>query len=62
MIAESAASSIEEMADHIIDRMLGPDAHDDVALMIIQLPTTLTYPFVTLTGLTPVDNHEEVRS
>jgi PAS domain S-box-containing protein len=40
-IAEAADRTIDDMADHIFDRLLGTDAHDDVALMIIQLPAEL---------------------
>jgi serine phosphatase RsbU (regulator of sigma subunit) len=42
VVAECATLELEEMADQIFERMLGDDAHDDVALMIVELPVTLT--------------------
>jgi serine/threonine-protein kinase RsbW len=41
VVTECAALDLEDMADLIFDRMLGPDAHDDVALMILELPAIL---------------------
>jgi serine phosphatase RsbU (regulator of sigma subunit) len=41
VLREAGPLELEELADHIFDRLLGEDAHDDAALMIIELPATL---------------------
>jgi PAS domain S-box-containing protein len=42
VVIDGATLDLEDLADQIFDRMLGDDAHDDVALMIVELPATLT--------------------
>ena len=41
VVADCVSLDLDATADHIFARMLGDDAHDDVALMIIELPATL---------------------